>query len=79
MDPVHVHYDRLSAGKYRRPDRWAVLIVYLTPGAPFDAGTSLWQHRKTGLTSAPLKKGTERLQTHIGELEASLARDAYRQ
>jgi hypothetical protein len=78
MDPLNIHYDRLGTGKYRRPDRWVVLIVYLTPDAPFGGGTSMWQHRKTGLTSGPLKKDTERLQAPIGELEEALARDAYK-
>ena len=29
------------------------VVIYLTPGLPPDCGTSLWQHRRTGLADAP--------------------------
>jgi hypothetical protein len=79
LDPVHVHYDRLSTYTHRRPDRWAIVIVYMTPDAPFDSGTSMWQHRKTGLTAGPLKTDAERLRIPVNKLDDVLARDGYRQ
>ncbi|HEV2761672.1 MAG TPA: DUF6445 family protein [Pyrinomonadaceae bacterium] len=67
---VGVHYDL--------PLEWAMLIVYLTPGAPADAGTSLWQHRSTGLTTKPTARDAQRLGTTVERLNAVLWRDRYR-
>jgi hypothetical protein len=66
-ETVGIHYDE--------PLRWVMFLVYLTPGAPYDAGTSLWQHRKTGLTAKPTKRDAERLGTTVDELERILERD----
>jgi hypothetical protein len=79
MDPLNIHYDRLGPGNYKESYGWIILIVYLTPDAPFDAGTSMWQHRGTGLTSGPSIKDAERLKISVDELEETLALDAYRQ
>ena len=63
-----VHYDQ--------PPAWIMFLVYLTPDAPYDAGTSLWQHRKTGLYAKPTRRDAERLKSTIEELDAILDRDA---
>jgi len=55
-----VHYDT--------PASWIMLLIYLTPNAPFDAGTSLWQHKKTGLTEMPTGKDAQRLGMDLEEL-----------
>lgn len=81
-----VFYIGLSAGKraetvgvhYDTPTDWVTMIVYLTPGAPLDAGTSLWQHRATGLTAAPTRRDAARLNTPLADLEEMLLRDGQR-
>ncbi|MGB7923392.1 MAG: DUF6445 family protein [Pyrinomonadaceae bacterium] len=66
-ETVGVHFDN--------PPDWVMLLVYLTPGALYDTGTSLWQHRATGLIAKPTRRDAERLGTSVEELRALLARD----
>jgi hypothetical protein len=65
---VGVHFDD--------PPSWIMLLVYLTPDAPYDAGTSLWQHRETGLIAKPTKSDAERLGIGVKEVEALLEGDS---
>jgi hypothetical protein len=65
---VGVHYDT--------PSSHVTMVVYLTPGAAPDAGTSLWQHRATGLTARPTPADARRLGTTLERLEAQLLRDS---
>lgn len=65
---VGIHYDD--------PLAWVMFLIYLTPNAPYDAGTSLWQHRRTGLISRPTKRDAERLGMSVEELSDILDRDA---
>ena len=65
---VGIHYDD--------PPQWVMFLIYLTPNAPYDTGTSLWQHRKTGLVHKPTKRDAGRLGTTVGKLEATLLRDS---
>jgi hypothetical protein len=48
-------------------------VIYLTPGLPFDCGTSLWMHKQTGLmdppTSAFTRKNKLNLKKLIDQLE----------
>ena len=67
-EAVGVHYDE--------PPSWVMLLVYLTPNAPYDAGTSLWQHRETGLIAKPTKRYAEQLGIGIKELEVLLLNDS---
>ena len=67
-ETVGIHYDE--------PLRWAMFLIYLTPDAPFDAGTSLWQHRKTGLTRKPAPADAERLGMPLEDLQDLLERDS---
>ncbi|HAF15780.1 MAG TPA: hypothetical protein DCK99_19220 [Blastocatellia bacterium] len=67
-ETVGVHYDD--------PPNWMMLLVYLAPRAPYNAGTSLWQHRETGLISNPTKQDAKRLGIRIEKLEAMLERDS---
>ncbi len=65
---VGVHYDD--------PPNWMMLLIYMTPNAPFDAGTSLWQHRATGLNRNPTQTDARRLRIRLAKLEALLERDS---
>ena len=67
-ETVGIHYDD--------PLPWVMFLIYLTPDAPFDAGTSLWQHRATGLVKPPTPGDAKRLGKSVGELAAMLDRDA---
>ena len=67
---VGVHYDE--------PAGWVTMVVYLTPGAPADAGTSLWRHRPTGLTTRPTRRDAERLGVSVAELNDALDGDSRR-
>lgn len=52
------------------------VVVYLTPGLPADCGTSLWQHRRTGLADAATPADARRLGMRFDELLAVFERDA---
>jgi len=67
-ETVGIHYDE--------PLRWVMFLIYLTPGAPYDAGTSLWQHRKTGITAKPTRGDAARLGMPLAELERLIERDS---
>lgn len=67
-EKVGIHYDD--------PPPWVMFLIYLTPKAPYDAGTSLWQHRKTGLVARPTKRDADRLGTTVEKLGAILERDS---
>ncbi|MBS0501314.1 MAG: hypothetical protein H6927_04655 [Burkholderiaceae bacterium] len=54
------------------------IVVYLTPGLPADCGTSLWCHKRTGLTNAPTAGDARRLKLPLAGLRALLERDARR-
>lgn len=66
---VGIHYDL--------PLSWAMMIVYLTPDAPPDSGTSLWQHRATGLVTKATPEDAERLGTSVEHLNERLHRDRF--
>lgn len=66
---VGIHYDD--------PPSWLMLLIYLTPSAPYDAGTSLWQHRQTGLIAKPTKKDSARLGIELAELERRIEDDGW--
>ncbi len=69
-ESVGVHYDD--------PSTWMMLLIYLTPNAPYDAGTSLWQHRETGLVAKPTKTDALKLGISVKELEARLEGDCWK-
>lgn len=66
---VGVHYDT--------PPSWVMFLIYMTPDAPFEAGTSIWQHRATGLTAMPTARDAERLRMPLKKLFAVLERDLH--
>lgn len=65
---VGIHFDE--------PPVWVMFLIYLTPNAPYDAGTSLWQHRKTGIYAKPTKRDADRLGMPLEKLAELLERDA---
>ncbi len=67
---VGVHYDE--------PVHWMMLLIYLTPEAPRNAGTSFWEHRTTGLVCRPTRRDEERLNVPLAELNKVLLRDGTR-
>lgn len=67
-EAVGIHYDD--------PLRWVMFLIYLTPRAPYDAGTSLWQHRRTGLMSPPTPTDARRLGSTVEKLLTILERDS---
>ncbi|HEX8887967.1 MAG TPA: DUF6445 family protein [Pyrinomonadaceae bacterium] len=66
-ETVGIHYDT--------PSSWVMLLIYLTPDAPYDAGTSLWQHRKTGLIAKPTENDVKRLGINVSALNEMLEKD----
>jgi hypothetical protein len=69
-ETVGVHFDT--------PADSVTMVVYLTPDAPLDTGTSLWQHRETGLKSIPTPADAARLRTTVDELRGMIERDSQR-
>lgn len=65
---VGVHFDE--------PIDDVTVVVYLTPGLPAAYGTSLWQHKRTGLTTAPSRADAHRLNTTVTRLRDRLERDS---
>lgn len=63
-----VHYDE--------PYDDITVLIYLTPDLPLDCGTSLWQHRATGLVNAPTQRDARRLRTTLTALRERLERDS---
>jgi hypothetical protein len=67
-EKVGIHYDD--------PLTWVMFLIYLTPNAPYDAGTSLWQHKRTGLMKPPSPGDAKRLGSTVEKLLAVLERDS---
>ncbi len=58
------------------PNDDVTVVIYLTPGLPPDCGTSLWQHRRTGLADAATPADARRLGMRHAELRQVFERDA---
>lgn len=67
---VKIHFDE--------PPDWMSLLVYLTPDAPANSGTSFWQHRETGLIAKPTKRDALRLGIKAAELQSMIERDGFK-
>jgi len=63
-----VHYDD--------PNDDITVLIYLTPGLAPAYGTSLWQHKSTGLTRAPTQADARRLGMTLTRLRERLERDS---
>jgi hypothetical protein len=53
-------------------------LVYLTPDAPSDAGTSFWRHKATELSAYPSPSDAKRLGTSVAKLREELQGDSHR-
>lgn len=51
-------------------------LVYLTPNIPFDCGTSLWMHKKTGLINPATKEDAIRIKMDFEDLKNLLEEDS---
>ncbi len=71
-----VFYQAFSAGAKQElpgvhsdsPYNDITVVIYLTPGLPFDCGTSLWMHKQTGLYDPPMVEDARRLKIKIADL-----------
>ena len=68
-DAAHIHYDI--------PAEWMTLLIYLTPNAPAHAGTSFWQHRRSGLIERVSKSDARSIGVRRAFLEEVLAQEAH--
>lgn len=53
-----------------------IVLIYLTPNLPPDCGTSLWQHKRTGLMRAPVRADERRLHARCEDVAAELEDDS---
>jgi len=85
-DPLEengVFYQGFSKGKRREipgvhsdePYNDITVLIYLTPGLPADCGTSLWQHRATGLVNPATPQDARRLGLKWQELRDLLEKE----
>jgi Family of unknown function (DUF6445) len=85
-DPVEengVFYQGLAKGKQKEvpgvhsdePYNDITVVVYITPGIPLDCGTSLWMHKKTGLTDPVTPAAAKRLKRNFLGLKNQLERE----
>jgi hypothetical protein len=80
-----IFYQALADGKKKEvpgvhsdePFNDITVVIYLTPGIPFHCGTSLWMHKKTGLTDAPTYAAARRLNMKYSALVDLLEKDAW--
>jgi hypothetical protein len=64
-EKVSIHYDL--------PLNWMAMLIYLTPNATFETGTS---YRNTGLSACPTIRDANRLEVPLEELAATLEEDS---
>ena len=55
---------------------YITIVVYLTPGLPFEYGTSLWMHKKTGLIDPATPKDARRLKMKFSQLRDLLEKES---
>lgn len=60
------------------PPHWMMVLIYLTPSAPADTGTSFWQHRQTGLIRKPTSSDAKRLGIPLKELKDKLSDEGHK-
>ncbi|MBI3133902.1 MAG: hypothetical protein HYZ14_04425 [Bacteroidetes bacterium] len=52
------------------------VLIYLTPDLPYDCGTSLWKHKRTGVTDAVTSRDAKKLGMTLTGLRNELETDA---
>lgn len=86
VDPVlenGVFYHGFAKGKHKEipgihadyPANDITVLIYLTPDLPVDCGTSLWQHKRTGVTDAITPPVAKKLGMKMSELHEELEDD----
>lgn len=83
-DENGVFYQGFSKGKRKEvpgvhsdwPFDDITVLIYLTKNLPYDCGTSLWQHKQTGLTDAPTAQDARRLKMKLADLTELLENDS---
>ncbi|MBL7766535.1 MAG: hypothetical protein JNJ58_10600 [Chitinophagaceae bacterium] len=86
-DPVEengVFYQGFSKGKKKEipgvhsdePYNDITVLIYLTPGLPYDCGTSLWQHKESGLINPPMPADARRMKMSLADLREQLEIDS---
>ncbi len=65
----------IPAVHYDEPPEDVTVVIYLTPGLPAMCGTSMWQHKATGLINAPVSEDARRLKTTVYKLRDRLNRE----
>jgi hypothetical protein len=87
MDPVQengVFYQGFSQGKKKEvpgvhsdePYNDITVVIYLTPDLPFDCGTSLWQHKQSGLCDPPTARDAKLLGMTLGAFQEQLEEES---
>jgi hypothetical protein len=79
-------YYGFSAGKHKEipavhyddPEDDVTIVIYLTPGLSPEYGTSIWQHRATGIVDAPARADARRLKTTLTKLRDRMEKDSNR-
>lgn len=86
-DPIEengVFYQGFSEGRKKEipgvhsdePYNDITIVVYLTPGLPPNCGTSLWQHKQTGLTDPVMAADARRLKLKAAALREQLEKES---
>jgi Family of unknown function (DUF6445) len=79
-----VFYQGFSKGKRKEipgvhsdtPYNDITVVIYLTPGLPFDCGTSLWMHKATKLCDPPTPQDAKRLGVSLTALRNKFEADS---
>ena len=83
-DENGVFYQAFSEGKRREvpgvhsdePYNDITVLIYLTPGLPFEYGTSMWMHKQTGLTDPATRADARRLKMKFSQLRDQLEKES---
>jgi hypothetical protein len=79
-----IFYQAFSRGKKKEvpgvhsdtPYNDITVVIYLTPGLPFDCGTSLWMHKKSGLMDPPSPAAARKLNMKFSTLDNLFENDS---
>lgn len=79
-----VFYQAMSEGKKKEvpgvhsdsPFNDITVVIYLTPGLPFNCGTSLWMHKRSRLMDPPSPAVARRMKMKFSELDNLMESDS---
>ncbi len=83
-DENGIFYQGFSKGKRKEipgvhsdePYNDITIVIYLTPGLPFDCGTSLWMHKATKLIDPVTRDSARKLKRNPFSVQDQLERDS---